>query len=55
MELYTTEEVARILKITRQTVYNYINDNKLDVIKMGNTIRVPKDELNKFIDKYRSK
>lgn len=35
IEIYTPEEVATILKVTRKTVYDWIKNNELDARKIG--------------------
>lgn len=53
LKLYTVEEVARILKITRVTLYNYIKTNKLQASKIGRTYRIKEADLMNFLKDYR--
>lgn len=49
IKLYTLQEVADILKITRRTLYNYIKEGKLQAVKMGKYWRVEEAKLQEFI------
>ena len=49
MELYTPEEVAKLLRVSRRTVYRYIKSGKLKAKKIGQW-RIKKGDLNKFIN-----
>lgn len=48
--IYTLQEVADYLKVTRQTIYNYVRAGKLKANKIGaQQYRVTEKELQKFI------
>ncbi len=48
--IYTLQEVADYLKVTRQTIYNYVKAGKLKANKIGaQQYRVTEKELQKFI------
>lgn len=49
--LYDPEEVAKKLKLTRRTIYTYINSGKMPAVKIGHEWRVREDDLNQFIEK----
>lgn len=49
-KLYTLEEVSKIVMVTRRTLYKYINDGKLDAVKIGREWRVSEDNLNDFLE-----
>jgi len=46
--LYTTNEVASILKVTKRTIFRYIEGGKLRASKNG-IWRIKKEDLDKFI------
>lgn len=57
--LYTTQEVADILKISEKKVRDYILKGRLDAISLAGksgskrgprTLRIPKEAINKFIE-----
>jgi excisionase family DNA binding protein len=50
-ELYTVIEVAKILKIGKNKVYDLIHAGLLPVIKLGG-IKIRSTSLHKFLDDY---
>ena len=50
MKLLTVKEVADILNVTEQTVYNLTSKGKLNPTKVGRAVRIKEQELNRFID-----
>lgn len=53
-EYYTVEEVAMLLKITRATVYKYMNTGALRFVQLGSIRRIERGELRKFLESRRS-
>lgn len=49
IKVYTLNEVAEILQLTRRTLYSYIKDGKLKAVKIGKYWRVPEETLQQFI------
>lgn len=49
IKVYTLEEVADILKVTRRTIYTYIKKGKLPAVKMGKYWRVTEESLRQFV------
>ncbi len=47
-ELYTPEEVARRLRVSKKAVYSWLQRNKLAGIKVGNLWRIPREALEEF-------
>lgn len=54
IKLYTLQEVANILKVSRQTIYNYVTAQKLKATKYGKEYRVTEENLQEFIEKGRN-
>lgn len=54
IKLYTLQEVADILKVSRQTIYNYVTIKKLKATKYGKEYRVTEENLREFIEKGRN-
>ena len=59
MKVYTLDELATLLNVTRRTLYTYIKEGKLQAIKMGKYWRVRGDQLEAFLSsdtgkRYRS-
>lgn len=50
IKVYTLDEIADILKVTRRTLYTYVKTGKLDAVKIGRYWRVKEDALNKFLE-----
>lgn len=48
---YKLQEVADILRVTRQTIYNYVTAGKLRATKFGKEYRVREEDLQEFIQK----
>lgn len=49
-KLYSLQEVAEILQVTRQTLYNNIKSGRLNVNKIGNVYRVTEEQLQDIIE-----
>jgi len=49
-QLYTTEQVAKLLQIHPLTVLKYINSGKLKAVKLGRVYRVTESNLQKFLE-----
>jgi excisionase family DNA binding protein len=45
----TPDEVASRLQVSRQVVYNWINDGRLRAVKAGRTLRIPHSALEAFL------
>ena len=50
LQLYTANEVADLLKVSRRTVYSYLSSGILKGVKIGKTIRITKQELQRLIN-----
>ena len=52
-KLYTLQEVADFLKVTRQTIYNYVTSGKLKASKLagGKEYRVKESDLKELLQK----
>lgn len=52
---YTITEVAELLKVTRQTVWNWVKAKKMNSFKFGSSIKSPvrikKVDLDDYIDR----
>jgi len=49
--LYSVEEIATIFKVHKNSVRRWINENKLQSIKIGGMIRVTETQLKDFISR----
>ena len=54
IKLYTLQEVANILKVSRQTIYNYVTKKQMRATKYGREYRVTDADLQEFIKNGRN-
>ena len=52
-ELLTVTEVAKMFSVSRQTVLKWINNGKIKAVKVVKVYRIPKEEIDRLIDKQR--
>lgn len=50
-KLLTIKDVADILNVTKRTIYNYIQDNKLKPIKVGGKLLFKENDIKELIEK----
>ena len=50
---YTVDEVAGTLRVTKRTVYQWIQDNRLAARKVGKYWRISYDDLRQFLGEPR--
>ncbi len=48
--LYTVEQVAEILQVTKMTVYRYIKARKIKGYKIGKEIRIDGTDFKNFLE-----
>lgn len=46
---YTVEEIAKRLRVTRQAIYNWIDEGRLHAVKVGRALRIPESAVNAFL------
>ena len=51
IKVYTLDEVADILKVSRRTLYTWISAGKLKAVKIGKYWRVSEQALREFTTK----
>ena len=49
--LYTVSEVAKMLKVNRNFVYNLIKNGELEAVRIG-SIKVKQEALNRYVEKH---
>ena len=52
--LYTLQEVADYLRVSRQTIYNYVSAKRLPAYKLAREYRVTEKDLQEFIQNGRN-
>ena len=53
-KLYTLQEVADVLRVSRQTIYNYVTAKRLKATKLAKEYRVIEEDLQDFIKNGRN-
>ena len=53
--LYTPQEVAEIMSISRSQVYNLMNSNQLESVHIGRARRITMDQIHEFVGQLTSK
>ena len=51
--LMDVEELANYLKLRKQTIYNWLNQNKITGIKVGGVWRFDKRDIDKWLRSQR--
>lgn len=49
MKVYTTDDVAETLSVSRRTIERHIESGNLEAMKIGRLIRITQDQLNAFL------
>ena len=49
MKLYTLKEVAQMLGVTYNTVWNLITAGKIKAVKVGRVLRVEQEEVERIM------
>ncbi len=52
---YTPEELAAMLKVTRQAIYNWVQQGRLEVVRIGRTVRIPSEEVERVLREGRTR
>lgn len=50
LKFYNTEQLADMLGVSMQTIYNYIKSKKLTAVKIGKEYRVAEADFMEFIN-----
>jgi excisionase family DNA binding protein len=48
-QYYTVQEIADRLRVTRQAIYNWIDEGKLKAVKVGRALRIPESAVADFV------
>ena len=51
---YTPDELAALLKVTRQAIYNWIQQGRIEAVRIGRTVRIPGEEVERLLREGRS-
>jgi len=50
LEIFTPEDVAEFLKVSKLTVYNYIKQGKLNAVKRGGKWYITNKDIDRFLE-----
>ena len=53
MEFYTMKQISEMLSVHINTVQKWISSGKLAHYKIGQSVRVDKDDLDSFLSEYK--
>lgn len=45
---YTVEQVAMKAQVSRKTVWNWVNNGTIRVVRIGRVVRIPESELDRL-------
>lgn len=48
MEFYTVEEVSKILRVSKRTVYRWVHGGKINCVRVGKKILIPVEDIKKL-------
>jgi excisionase family DNA binding protein len=46
---YTPEELAGMVKVTRQAIYSWIQQGRIEAVRIGRTVRIPGEEVERLL------
>ena len=46
---YTLDELAAVLKVTRQAIYNWIQQGRMEAVRTGRTVRILAAEVERLL------
>jgi len=49
--LWTVNYLAEFLTMNKQTIRNFIRDGKISIVKVGKSVRIPRDEVVRMVGK----
>jgi putative molybdopterin biosynthesis protein len=53
-QVYTPEEVASILKVSKNAIYKWVQEGRIDAIRIGKSVRIPAAEVERLLRGERS-
>jgi excisionase family DNA binding protein len=53
-KFYTPDELAALLKVTRQAIYNWIQQGHIEAVRIGRTVRIPGEEVERLLREGRT-
>lgn len=53
MEFYTMKQIAEMMSVHPNTVQKWVSTEKLQHYKIGQTVRIRKEDLESFLSEYK--
>lgn len=50
LDLLNINEVAAVLRVSKMTVYRFIHDGRLPAVRISNSLRVHRSDLDAYLD-----
>ena len=47
--MMTVQELARFLRVSRNTAYNFVNDGSVPSVKVGHQIRIYREDVIEYV------
>jgi excisionase family DNA binding protein len=51
VKFLTVAEVARVMRVSKMTVYRLVHSGELPAVRFGRSFRVPEDVVNEYLRK----
>jgi len=48
---YTVEEIAQMLKVSKETIRRLVADKEIDVVRVRSQVRISKEALDKYLNR----
>jgi excisionase family DNA binding protein len=53
-EFYTPEQLAELLQVSKPAVYKWAAEGRIEVVRIGRTVRIPASEVDRLLSEGRS-
>jgi len=50
VKLLTVAEVARVMRVSKMTVYRLVHGEELEAVRVGRSFRVPEQAVSSYLD-----
>jgi excisionase family DNA binding protein len=51
VKFLTVAEVAKVMRVSKMTVYRLVHSGELPAVRVGRSFRVPEDTVNEYLRK----
>ena len=53
-EFYKPEQLAELLQVSKPTVYKWAQEGRIEVVRIGRTVRIPAAEVERLLTEGRT-